>query len=69
MNRYHVFASHEARATQLIEELTDVGLAVIDRKGSEILIEGTPDQLNKFIENYRAGVDMPPIYGTGNSSI
>jgi hypothetical protein len=69
MNHYHVYASHEARATALISELTDAGLTIIDRVGSEILVEGTPDQINKFIENYRAGVDFPPIYGTGKDRI
>lgn len=69
MNHYHVYASHEARATALISELTDAGLRIIDRVGSEILVEGTADQIAQFISNHRAGLDIPPIYGTGKDRI
>ena len=69
VNHYHVYAGHEARATALISELTDAGLTVIDRVGSEIIVTGTADQIAQFISNHRATLDIPPIYGTGKYRI
>lgn len=66
---YHIYASHGGRADALIQELTDAGLTILDRVGSEVFVEGTQDQINRFIENFRANLDIPPIYGTDKDRI